>query len=107
MSKELEQLLENAKELKVIATAKGFDGHQRVDAGVVFNLKEKTGLDRDGSEKVFSVKEQFSKRWMKPFTGKKVNVTVDGDFDPEEEEVVIVPRKKNKKGDSKPAQEVI
>lgn len=93
--------------MKVIAIKKGYDGEKRIDEGVVFDLKEKEGLDRNGNKKIFSVEEQFSKKWMKEYKGKSVKVTVDGDFNPEEEEVVIMPKKKGKKNDKPEQQEVI
>lgn len=93
--------------MKVIAIAKGFDGERRIDEGVIFDLKEKVGLDRNGNEKVFSIEEQFSKKWMKEYKGKSVKVTVDGDFDPENEEVVIMPKGKNKKARQNQVEEVI
>jgi len=100
----------DVQSLKVVATKKGHDGFRRIDEGVVFELKEKEGLDRDGNKRIFTVKDQFSNKWMKPYIGKKVNITVEGDFDEDEEEVVIVKKdkkKKNKDQVSDSKQEVI
>jgi len=91
------KLLENVKQIEVVAIKKGFDGERRVDAGVRFLLKEKEGLDANKKKRLFSVKDQFSSEWMEIYKGKKVNITVEGDFDEDEEEVIIVKKDKNKK----------
>ena len=86
--------------MRVIATKKGYDGERRIDEGVIFDLKEKEGLNSKGDKVVFTVEQQFSKKWMKEYKGKSLNVKVEGDFDPETEEVIVVPKSKKKKSAS-------
>lgn len=50
--------------MQVVAKKSGYYNHRLYKEGESFNLKEIKGVNKDGEEVVFSIEQQFSKKWM-------------------------------------------
>lgn len=88
--------------MKVKALKTGYYNHKRQKPGSIFELEPYEVVDEKGKEKIVSVEEQFSPRWMVKVVTKKfieVDEEVHDDGEPEAQEGKKGKGKKKSTGD--------